>query len=40
MRHFRGQSICAYRYYDAADIYVQTPSIDNMPLSVSTYTTK
>lgn len=23
-----------HRYYDAADIYVQTPSIDNMPLSV------
>jgi len=22
------------RYYDAADIYLQTPSIDNMPLSV------
>ena len=23
-----------HRYYDAADIYIQTPAIDNMPLSV------
>jgi glycosyltransferase involved in cell wall biosynthesis len=23
-----------HRYYDEADIYVQTPTIDNMPLSV------
>ena len=34
VRRPRGAAEIAGAYYEAADIYVQTPSIDNMPLSV------